>query len=618
MQNNSVPNTNAREDWETRIGQRIDDAQVVETQIQKQETLPAPSALVAESGAGQVTLRWQPVQGAVGYLVHRADEPGGPFTPIDHGGRDVLVTPGPSYADTTGIPGTTYWYAITALSDPKYTPSALTPAVAGTLLNTTAAPVQVTVKTQTNAGTLDRVWHMLGSEHLSQLFYGEGPGGSNIGEEFAQALQNARDELGATHIRAHAILHDENHVYTEVNGEAHYDFSLVDRIYDRLLELKLRPIVELSFMPQDLARNPETSVFMYHALNSPPKDWDRWAELCQRLAAHLIERYGLAEVLQWGFEVWNEPNLQVFWTGTQEEYFHLYDITARAIKAVDKRLLVGGPATAAAEWIADFLQYAREHNSPLDFIATHTYGNLPLDFTQALHTYGFSDVKIWWTEWGVTPTHFYPVNDMVFSAAFTLHGMKSVQGRVDALAYWVLSDHFEELGRAPRLLHGGFGLQTIGNLHKPRYWALALAESLGSNLVQLELRGDGANSLLDGWATQKDDGTIDLLIWNGTLDQSKREGSTLLNRQLDIHLEQLPQQHYTVSIARVDNTHSNIAQHWQSEQDWPTTDQWDMLRSVDKLHETIHPNLVIDEGKASLTLDLPMPGIVRVRLAPQA
>ncbi|GHO83187.1 GH39 family glycosyl hydrolase [Dictyobacter formicarum] len=617
MNKDLPPNQDAREDWETRIGMRIDDAQAVETQIQKQATLPAPAELVAESGAGQVTLRWQPVPGAVGYLVHRADGPEGPFTPIDHGGRDVLVTPGPTYADTTGQPGTTYWYAITALSDPKYAPSALTSPVAGTLLNTTAKPVQVTVKTQTSAGTLNRVWHMMGSEHLSQLFYGEGPGGSNIGEEFAQALQNARDELGATHIRAHAILHDENHVYTEVNGEAHYDFSAVDRIYDRLLELKLRPIVELSFMPHDLARDPETSVFMYRALNAPPKDWDRWAELCQRLVAHLIERYGLEEVLQWGFEVWNEPNLQVFWTGTQEEYFHLYDITARAIKAVDARLLVGGPATAAAEWIADFLQYVREHNSPLDFIATHTYGNMPLDFAQALYTYGFPDVKIWWTEWGVTPTHFYPVNDTVFSATFTLHGMKNVQGRVDALAYWVLSDHFEELGRAPRLLHGGFGLQTIGNLRKPRYWALALAESLGSNLVQLDLNGDGAGSLLDGWATRKEDGTIDLLVWNGTLDQSKLDGSILLNRQLNVNLEQLPQRHYTVSIARVDSTHSNIAQHWSGEQDWPTTDQWSELHSADKLHETIQSIVVTEEGNASLTLDLPMPGIIRVRLVPQ-
>src|SRR2546421_9792604 len=97
---------------------------------------------------------------------------------------------------------------------------------------------------------------------------------------------------------------------------------------------------------------------------------------------------------------------------------------------------------------------------------------------------------------------------------FILHGMKSVQGRDDALAYWAISDHFEELGRPSQLFHGGFGLLTIGNLHKPRYWAIALAERLGTDLVQCELRADGARSLVAAWATRKPDGTIDILAWN--------------------------------------------------------------------------------------------------------
>jgi xylan 1,4-beta-xylosidase len=617
MEQNVLQNSDASKDWEQHQGVRTTESLDADTQTR---ILPTPTGLVAESGAGQVTLRWQPVPGAVGYLVHRSDTSEGPFVPIDHGGRDVLAVPGPSYADTTGTPGTTYWYAITALADPRYPTSPLSMAIEGTMLNTTAPPVRVTVKTQEAVGKLRQVWHMLGSEHLSQLFYTEGPGGSHIGEEFAIALQMVRRDLGTTHVRAHAIFHDENTVYREVDGQISYDFSAIDRIYDRLIELQLRPIVELSFVPHDLARNPGPSVFTYRALISPPKDWVQWAQLCRQFVAHLIERYGIDEVAQWGFEVWNEPNLQVFWTGTQEEYFHLYDVTARAIKAIDERLRVGGPATAAAEWIADFLQYMRAHKTPLDFISTHTYGNLPLDFTQALNTYGFTDIKIWWTEWGVTPLHFALVNDTAFSAVFTLHGMKSVQGRVDALTYWVLSDHFEELGHAPRLLHGGFGLLTIGNLRKPRYWALALAQALGTDLVHLNLQGDGANSLIDGWATRKPDGSIDLLLWNGTLDQSRQEGYELLKRQLDIHFEQLANHPYLVSIARVDIEHSNIASYWNRENHddaWPTAEQWEMLRTADKLDETTLPPIVPIEGNTHLALDLPMPGIIRIRLIPQ-
>ena len=96
-----------------------------------------------------------------------------------------------------------------------------------------------------------------------------------------------------------------------------------------------------------------------------------------------------------------------------------------------------------------------------------------------MRRHGFDDAKVWWTEWGVGHTHFHPVHDTAFAAPFVLHGFKSAQGRVDALAYWVVSDHFEELGRPPRLLHGGFGLLTVGNLRKPRWWAVSLAAEQG-------------------------------------------------------------------------------------------------------------------------------------------
>ncbi len=465
-------------------------------------------------------------------------------------------------------------------------------------------------------------------------FYGEGPGSNNIGAEFAQALRIARAELGATHIRAHAILTTparlagvaladgltqediEHPVYHEVNGEPRYDFTNIDRIYDDLLEIGLRPVVELSFMPRDLASDPDATVFAYRGIISPPRDWKRWEALIHRLAAHLVERYGIEEVTQWGFEVWNEPNLKVFWSGTQEEYFRLYELSARAIKSVDERLLVGGPSSAAAEWISALLDFVRGKQLPLDFVSTHTYGNLPLDIRQALKAYGCENVKIWWTEWGVSPTHFAAVDDEAFGAPFVLHGMKSIQGRGDALSYWVISDHFEELGRPSKLLHGGFGLLTIGNLRKPRFWALALLQDMGTDLVRLDLQGDGAGSLVDAWATRKADGSIDILAWNGTLDQSKVQGSPLLNRRLRISIEQLEDRPYHCSLARVDARHSNIAAHWQSERDWPTAAQWKQLHAADKLDEQSLPDVKPTGSIAHFDLELPMPGVLRLRLTP--
>jgi xylan 1,4-beta-xylosidase len=372
-----------------------------------------------------------------------------------------------------------------------------------------------------------------------------------------------------------------------------------------VLELGLRPVVEHSFMPRELAADPGATVFEYGAGISVPHDWEAWGTLCGALAAHLVERYGIDEVATWGFEVWNEANLEVFWTGTREEYFRIYDLAAEAVKAVDERLPVGGPATAAAGWIPDFLDHVVEHGSPLDFLTTHTYGNLPLDVRESLRVRSLDHVEVWWTEWGVTPTHFYDISDTVFSATFLLHGMKSAQGRADALAYWVVSDHFEELGRPPALLHGGFGLLTVGNLRKPRWWALALAQQLGDELLPLTLEGDGAGTLVDGWAARGPDGAIDVLLWNATLDQTKAGGDPLLDRTVTI--TGLPAGHAT--LARVDATHSNLAAHWHAQRPWPTETELDELRAADRLD-------VEDLGDVAgeVTIDLPMPGIARLRL----
>ena len=146
-----------------------------------------------------------------------------------------------------------------------------------------------------------------------------------------------------------------------------------------------------------------------------------------------------------------------------------------------------------------------------------------------LARHGREDAQIWWTEWGVSPTHFGNANDGVFSAAFLVRGMRSAAGRIDALSYWVVSDQFEELGRPPRLLHGGFGLRTVGELRKPRWWALWLLEQLGRDEVAATVTGDGADSLVEVWASRDDD-RVAIALWNGTLDQSKVDGSAALAR----------------------------------------------------------------------------------------
>ena len=169
------------------------------------------------------------------------------------------------------------------------------------------------------------------------------------------------------YVRFHGILDDEVGSYTEdEHGEPVYNFAYVDAIYDGLLKNGVRPVVEISFMPTKLAFNPlDLHVFWYHPNVSPPKSWERWNAYMTAFAQDLVNRYGIDEVAQWYFEVWNEPNID-FWGGIprQGSYFELYAHTARDLKKVSPSLRVGGPATAAASWVAEFLDYVTKNNVP--------------------------------------------------------------------------------------------------------------------------------------------------------------------------------------------------------------------------------------------------------------
>jgi xylan 1,4-beta-xylosidase len=607
-----VTRPEAREDFQTRLGRRTDRKAAAGDGY----ALAPPSVVTAEAGIGHVTLRWSPVDGAVGYLVQRATGSDRALEPVDHGGGDVLAVPGPHYADTTGTPGTEYRYAVSSLPDLERGPGRPSVAVTGRMLPAAAQTpiIDVVVHTGRSGGRLRRVWHMIGSERLSQLLIDERSGGRDVAAEFVQALRLARTDLGVEHVRSHAILHDDLAVYHERDDQPVYDFSRVAAIYDRVRELGLRPVVELSFMPRALARDPDATVFSYGAIISPPRDWDRWAQLVERLTRFLVDRYGIDEVVHWGFEVWNEPNLEVFWTGSQADYVRLYATAARAVKAVDERLKVGGPASAAAGWLGDFLNAVVDQKLPLDFISTHTYGNVPVDVRAAVNTREIA-AAVWWTEWGVTPTHFAAVTDSAFGAPFVLHGMKAAQDTADAVAYWVVSDHFEELGRPDRLWHGGFGLLSVGNLRKPRWWALALAEQLHDQLCAVTLGGDGAGSLVDAWASARPDGTVDLLVWNGTLQQDGKHPRDLLDRLLNVSIEGLSGGPYLGWLARVDDTHSNVASVVTVEE-WPTAEQWSQLHAADHLWEESLGELMPTDGGVRLTIPLPMPGVARLRLTP--
>ena len=609
---------NARADWEARIGLRSDAEAGLDL-----PSLAAPSRLVARPGRGQVTLEWQPVEGAAGYVIERRPGDGGEasWELLQIGEPEVRPVPHPPFTDTSGTPGRPVRYRVAAaasvkdLDQPRSEGVEATPAVAG------PGSVDIAVHADRATGPILRPWRpIIGSEHLSQLESVETSGGRRIGAEFETALRMARQELAVHMVRAHAILNDDLGTYREVNGKPVLDFGGVDRIYERVLALGLRPVVELSFMPRDLASDSTKTVFEYGAIVSPPRDWERWELLIGALTRHLVDRFGLEEIRGWAFEVWNEANLEVFWSGTREEYLRLYEVSVRAIRAVDGRLRVGGPASAAAKWIDDQLAFCRLTSAPIDFISTHTYGNAPLDLRPICARHGFPGLPQWWTEWGAHASHFTHIHDSPWSASYLVRGMSSAMGRTEALAYWTVSDHFEELGRPPRLLHGGFGLLAVGNLRKPRWWGLWMLEQLLDERLAVAVDGDGAGDMVQAIGSRSDDGRVTIVAWNGTVDVTKAQGDPLLARHTALAIDGLGAEAYVVRHRRVDDEHSNLVRAWEEiggGGDWPTERQWEELAARDRLEE-LHPTRTFRAaaGRLALDFELPMPAVSLIELGP--
>jgi xylan 1,4-beta-xylosidase len=171
-------------------------------------------------------------------------------------------------------------------------------------------------------------------------------------------------------------------------------------------------------------------------------------------------------------------------------------------------------------------------------------------------------------------------------------------------------------------MHGGFGLRTVGDLRKPRWWALELLERLGPERLAVDVSGDGGGSLVEALAARRDDGAVGVLVWNGTLDQTKAGGDPALGRRVSVLLDGLVAGRYEMHHFRVDAEHSNVSEAWArigGGADWPTERQWAELRATDRLEELCSPESVEPaDGSVVVEFDLPMPGISFLELVPRS
>ncbi len=318
--------------------------------------------------------------------------------------------------------------------------------------------------------------------------------GTLIRPDSQAQLKTAVDELGFRYIRFHAIFHDVLGTVKIVDGKTVYDWTGIDRLYDTLLAKGIKPFVELGFTPDALKTSDQT-IFYWKGNSSHPR-LDGWRDLIDAFVRHIRQRYGDAEVRTWFFEVWNEPNLDGFWEkADQAAYFELYDVTARAIKAIDPALRVGGPSTAGAAWVPEFLEHVKKSGAGVDFVTTHTYGvdggfldekgeqDTKLSASPdaivgdvrkvrgEIAASAFPNLPLYFTEWSTSYTPRDSVHDSYVSAAYILEKLKRVQGLVQGMSYWTYSDLFEEPGPPTAPFQGGFGLMNPQGIRKPAWFA---------------------------------------------------------------------------------------------------------------------------------------------------
>ncbi len=459
--------------------------------------------------------------------------------------------------------------------------------------------------------------------HFWEQVFGAGHAVLALRDNYRQDLEAVHDQVGMRYVRFHGIFDDEVGVYDEnAKGDPVYNFSYIDQIYDGLLARGVRPFVEISFMPYKLASRPAIQAFWYKPNVAPPKDYARWDALIRAFAQHLVDRYGIDEVSQWYFEVWNEPNID-FWAGDpkQPTYFELYDHTSRALKAVNPKIRVGGPATSSAHWIPAFIEHVSKEHVPVDFVSTHGYAddtvedlfgtheNIPMRdrvcrAVEKVHgeirDSAMPALPLMWTEWNVPSYGDLDARDNWYVGPALARDISQCDGSVTLMSWWTFDDVFEEGGVTPEPFDGGFGLIAAGRIKKPSFYDFTLLHKLGE-----ERLANPTDNLL---VTRRKDGRLVVAAWN-LVNMDKVSEGTPISVRLDF---KGVAPGAAVSIERVDALHGNpmTAYRAMGSPRYPTQAQIDALNKASALTAPEHKKL--EHG--TLTMTIPVNGLTLIEI----
>ena len=407
----------------------------------------------------------------------------------------------------------------------------------------------------------------VGSDHAFQLHR----------TDMCDHLKLVHDELGIRYVRFHGVFDDDMLCVQRLSDYKPFravphsgaieevNFLQVAKVYDNVLACGMKPFVELSFMPSALASGKKTGIRYLNNITKP-KSLAEWGGFIKRFVIFLLDRYGKDEVESWYFEVWNEPDLPIFFKGGQADYFRLYEVTARAVKSVDEKLRVGGPSSSACKWIKEFSVFCKENSVPCDFISTHHYpgdafgnsfsakdafGMMRIAKNAAKEGIGLSramerlffrpdvfgkwrkgvladmderarkeagDLPLFVTEWNSMAVFAAPVHDEKFSAAFVVKTCLDSAHLAQGYMFWCCSDIYEEQFMLGTPFHGGFGLVNNCGIPKPNFWAFKMLSRLYPRMLKLPHSDSGVEH-----AAFTDGRNVQVLVYAQDNDYNKRE-----------------------------------------------------------------------------------------------
>ncbi len=358
-------------------------------------------------------------------------------------------------------------------------------------------------------GRLRHTWRsMVGVGRAKELLY----------SEVQDMLRQLQKDVGFKYLRFHGIFSDDM-LLCRANKDGNYQFSFtqIDKVLDFVLSLGMKPVIQFSFMPSAMAKDPEHNIFASPFTISPPKRMEDWNSLISLFLTHVRDRYGSEEIRSWLYTPWNEPDTspEMFGFDRAEQFYSLYENTYATVKAFDPCLTVGTPSLfpltpASRLWMLDYLRFAKERNCLPECINIHYYSDnfhqtppeessfaTPSAYNEdpeyfngfisrienILSEEGLGELPIYISEWNLTVSHRNLINDTCFKACYLAKNFLENYDRVDAISYWSLTDFMEEYQLPDELFHGGMGLFTVNGIKKPPCYAMEMLRNLGDILL---------------------------------------------------------------------------------------------------------------------------------------